>query len=426
MPSPSEHLAYRLPLHEYTQLPNAVDLAAGKTGLGCGEARAALRAAGEKVRGLLRLSASPITVTEDGAVSVKGIAGVVAVAPGFELEVVPKFLDPESATWREDFFTIATLSRFGHVLPRDTVESSASAEQSLPALLGRTVVHMYWQNHRRPLRTYERRDEVDFSLLGEVDPADLLLPQPEGFAQRRLALARDNELNSIVAGAVDALMPQVRDPGLQRDLQRTRHALGPQPRLPRPVRRRRLAPRHARWQPLHDLSVQILDGYGGTYEPGALNAPGFVVDTWRAWQDLVSAGLRLGLPGYAVTTQTGFPLGDRDGKTLEVKPDVVAVGPRLLVADAKYIGRDDRTTRLGNTEVYEALAFLRATGAHKIGLFYPGDPTLYPVAGAESTFSVATVGTSEVHAIAIGVQGLSQTDGLLRFSAGVGKALLSI
>ncbi len=347
------------------------------------------------------------------------------VAPGFELEVVPKFLSPANANWREDFFALATLSQYGHVLPRDAVDASATIDQSLPALLARAVVHMYWQNHRRPLRTYERRELRDFSLQGDVDALDLVLPDPEGFLQRRLLLARDNDLNSVIAGATAALLPRVRDAVTQRDLQRVLHALGPQPRLPRVVRQRRLPSRHARWQALHDLSVQILQGYGGQYTAGGLTAPGFVMDTWRAWEDLVSLGARLGLSGYAVTTQTEARLGDRDGKDLNVKPDVTATGPALLLADAKYIGRSSKTTRLGSTEIYEALAFMRAAGAHEITLFYPGDPARLPAVGLTERFSVATIGADKVRAVAVGVQGLSSPDGLTRFSVGIADAMLA-
>lgn len=422
----ADEFGYRLGLHEYGQRPLAVQDAAVGTGLTDAEVDRLVRAAGDRVRGTLHLRTLPLGVTPDGTAWAEGVAGVVTVAPEFELEVVPKFLDPAAPGWREDFFALATLSQYGHVLPRDAVRASASADQSLPALLARAVVQMYWQNNRRPLRTYERRDQRDFALQGDVDPMELALPDPDGFLQRRLVLARDNELNSVISGAVTALLPRVRDNATQRDLQRVGHALGPQPRLPRHVRRRRLPSRHARWQALHDLSVQILHGFGGRYDAGSLTAPGFVMSTWRAWEDLISLGARLGLPGHAVTTQTEFLLGDRDGKDLNVKPDVVAAGPALHVADAKYIGRSTKAATLGNTEIYEALAFMEATGADKIALFYPGSPQALPVVGMTQEFSVATIAGRKVHAIAVGVQGLAQPDGLVRFSEGIGKAMLAV
>lgn len=422
----TDELRYPLGLHEYGQRPFAVRDAALTTGMTEQEVDRLIRATGDRVRGLLRLRSSPLGLTTDGTAWAEGVAGVVAVAPEFELEIVPKFLDPESSAWREDFFALATLSQYGHVLPRDAVRASTSADHSLPALLARAVVQMYWQNHRRPLRTYERRALRDFSLQGDVDPMEMALPDPEGFSQRRLALARDNDLNSIISGAVMALLPRVRDNATQRDLQRVGHALGPQPRLPRQVHRRTLPSRHARWQALHDLSVQILTGYGGRYDAGSLSAPGFVMNTWRAWEDLVSLGARLGLPGHAVTTQTEFVLGDRDGEDLKVKPDVVAVGPAMHIADAKYIGRSGKATTLGNSEIYEALAFMQATGADRIALFYPGSPDALPQAGMTQELSVATVTGREIHAIAVGVQGLSRDGGLVRFSEGIGQAMLAV
>src|SRR5581483_5863551 len=53
------------------------------------------------------------------------VAGLIRLTPGAELEVIPKFLSGEDPTWREDFFAIASLARYGHILPAEKLLASS-------------------------------------------------------------------------------------------------------------------------------------------------------------------------------------------------------------------------------------------------------------------------------------------------------------
>src|SRR5205807_10107836 len=112
-----------------------------------------------------------------------------------------------------------------------------------------------------------------------------------------------------ILAAVIALIPEVRDPSLRAQLGRVASQLGLQAPLPRlyPIR---VPNRSNRWQPLYELSDLVLEGFGVRFDPRKfLRAPGFVMDTWRVWQDLVGLGLRIGSPPGQVRLQSRSHLG---------------------------------------------------------------------------------------------------------------------
>ncbi|PCK21721.1 hypothetical protein CHR55_33650 [Rhodococcus qingshengii] len=59
-----------------------------------------LRDLNERVKSHLGYKDDPITATVGGAWKADGIAGLLRLNSQVELEVVPKFLDPNSTAWR--------------------------------------------------------------------------------------------------------------------------------------------------------------------------------------------------------------------------------------------------------------------------------------------------------------------------------------
>src|SRR5579884_1039174 len=119
-PSPSSLMAplrqlVRLSAVEYEDAHDLVASAASALEVRQEIVRDLLRSAGERVSRLLSLGNNPITV-DANTVNVGGIAGLLRVAPRFELEVVPKFLSKDSSRWREDFFYLSMLSHHGSLL----------------------------------------------------------------------------------------------------------------------------------------------------------------------------------------------------------------------------------------------------------------------------------------------------------------------
>src|SRR5690606_38767900 len=94
------------------------------------------------------------------------------------------------------------------------------------------------------------------------------------------------------------------------------------------------------------LSVDVRQGFGLGFDLGKHRSAGFVVATWRIWEDLLALALRFGLPQYTVVAQRGYCLGTRITRGVETDakafPDYVIANPEgktLLVVDAKYKGR---------------------------------------------------------------------------------------
>jgi hypothetical protein len=339
--------------------------------------------AGNRAASSLGFSYNPISVDAKGTRAID-FAGLIRLAPSLELEVAPKFLglDDTDASWREDFFFLSTLSRHGRLLASERLSASGGAPRDLSTLVARSITSMYEARKRRPLRSYRRVREADFFLDGDPDPVDLIFPPPDGYEQELIRFDRRNGWNSDIVGAAKELLPELSDPSAASALIRLMEDLSPQS-LPG-SRRKPIPARQRAWKPLHELSVDVLGDLGLNYTQGQAHAPGYLVATWRVWEDLLTVASRLGFGRAAVVPQKGYGLGTKTktstGATsmLSVFPDCViesdGIRPRMLL-DAKYKGHIEKgQSRISEADIYEALAFARATTCNLVVLAYPALP----------------------------------------------------
>ena len=412
---------------EYSRPVPLADEIANRSQITASRAKDLLSDSAARVRRLLRLEASPVSWM-DGGVQFRNVAGILLVAPGLELEIAPKFLGDASG-WRDDFFLLATLSSHGRLLDREGLNSSSRGTSDLATLIGRSFVGMYNHNRRRPLRTYRRLPHTGFSLEGDFEPESLSFPCEYGFDQEVTAFTRKNSYNAVLRGAASKLATIVPDVETRARLVHVAQHL---PRQAAPIRLldRRLPSRALSWQPTYDLAIDILRGFGGTFDPRDLFAPGFVVKTWQIWEDLVSLGLRIGFGTKELSMKPRYRLGSRNlaGKesVMSVTPDCVVTidakdRRRLVIVDAKYKGNVDRGTRgVSSDDTYEALAFSRATGVNEVVLVYPTTSGIGPepigTVGCVSEFTRIRVEDTRIRAIEVGVSGVSETGGLRRFA----------
>jgi 5-methylcytosine-specific restriction enzyme subunit McrC len=282
---------------------------------------------------------------------------------------------------------------------------------------------MYWRNHRRPLRTYRRLRAADFAVDGDFDAADLLMPDEQGFEQVLTSFTRANPFNTVIRAAADALAPVVPDPETRARLERVAHSL-PRQGPPGRLQDRRLPSRGRAWQATYDLSLDVLRGLGGAYDPGAAIAPGYIVSTWQVWETLVALALRTAFGQRSVRSQAELRLGDRQraGATvaLNVTPDNVAqIMGSTVVLDAKYKGRvGARKQGVDAPDVYEALAFMRAAGVDRAVLVYPRVPDGTPrQPGAAAEMERIKVSGTTIVAIEVTVSGIARPQGLKTFIA---------
>jgi 5-methylcytosine-specific restriction enzyme subunit McrC len=427
------HTRTRLSLVEYGAPVDLSRAISDAIGVDRTKANSLLMEAGSRAAWSLRLNYNPISVDAKGTRAID-FAGLIRLAPSLELEVAPKFLglDDTDATWREDFFFLSTLSRRGRLLASERLSASGGTPRDLSTLVARSITSMYETRKRRPLRSYRRVLEADFFIDGDPDPVDLIFPSPDGFEQELIRFDRRNGWNADIVAAAKELLPEVSDPSAASSLVRLIEDLSPQNA---PVNRRRPIPaRHRAWKPLHELSIDVLGGLGLNYKQGQAHAPGYLVDTWRVWEDLLTVAVRLGFGRSAVVPQSGYPLGTKTKistgavNKLSVYPDCViesdGTRPRMLL-DAKYKGHVEKgSLRITEADIYEALAFSRATGCNLVALAYPAQPSDVPQpVGTCMVFETAKVDAVKIVGIQIESRLISKSGALRTFSANLATGI---
>lgn len=382
--------------------------------------------AGTRVARNLGLSLNPISVEAKGARAID-FAGLIRLGPSLELEIAPKFLGLADPRWREDFFFLSTLSKHGRLLASERLSASGGAPRDLSTLVARSLAGMYESHKRRPLRSYRRVKETDFFIDGDPDPSDLLFPGPDGFEQEVLSFDRRNPWNAAVYAAARELLPEVSDPAAAARLVRVIEDLTPQTWTGSPSRKE-IPARHRAWRPLHELSVDVLNGLGMNYRQGHAHAPGYLVSTWQVWEDLLTIGARIGFGRAATSPQQGFALGTRFKGSTEEKSSPIAVFPDCVIncngnrpqflLDAKYKGHIERgTLRIAEADIYESLAFLKASKCDRIALAYPALPIAgLNTLGACSVFERIEIDGVLIVGVQVEVRGISQAGGLKKFS----------
>jgi len=404
--------------------------ASKQTGLKTDDLRGLIERASTKIMASLGIQERPLNL-EGNRLSTTGIAGLVRLSPTLELEIVPKFLDGKSPSWRDDLFFLASISPRGFLFSRDVVQASNEKINDLFSLAGRYLVQEIERLQRRPLRFYNYASWIDWSYDGEIDPDDLLFPGADGFTQTGLALNRSNEVNAVILAAVKLLLSRVVDPEVRRRLTRASAYLSPQQRIQKPSHTSTLPGRHSHWQPAYTLASQVLDGLGVGIGPGALTAPGFVINSWRLWEDLIRRAVQLRFP----VTSRYHPihrLGNRtDSSEVSVIPDlqIAQEDGASLIIDAKYKGRSDREARISNADLYESLAFMEASGLRTTLLVYPSSRSNHETnidTGAIEVLDQIIVGERRVVAAAIDVVGISKRDGYKHFCDGVFRVIESL
>lgn len=405
---------------ELTDLPARLGVAAG---VDPEEAESLLALISRRLTEELHLEESPVKRRGD-RLSLDGVAGLMKITSELEIEVAPKFLGTDWPEWREDFLFLAQLSSYGEVLPADSLFADVSRATDLPTVLGNIMVSQFERHRRRPLRTYRPVSAQEFALDGSWEPEELLIPEADGFNIERLSLEMANQYNAVISAAARKLTPEVADSDTRQSLGRLSAALGPQPPLQRlPVA---LPQRHRRWGPLFRLSSQVLHGFGLDLTGNRYDlAPGFLLRTAKAWEDLLGIAARLSSGSRRVNTGKRYKLGLRNGEDFHTKPDLVIEGSSLLVVDAKYKTRLDRTLSIEASDVYEGLAFLRATGGRRLILAYPADAHTTPrvEVGTCTPFERLQIDDCEILGVRVEVRGISRPAALHEFSRTLGTFL---
>jgi len=218
-------------------------------------------------------------------------------------------------------------------------------------------------------------------------------------------------------------------------LSRIFHALGNQ-KLTRSSVAKIVPSRHKAWEPLYLLSWDIVKGFGLDYANGNALTPGYVVSTWQLWEDLLSVSAKLGYGYEAVATQAQFRLATRHTtsgqKAANVFPDIVifpSEAQQPFVFDAKYKTNSAKAySRINEADIYEAMAFAKATGTNTIILGYPMRPRKGAAVkvGEIDHFETICLDSLTIYGVEIEVRGISQYRGLTTLSSNLREGLEEI
>lgn len=371
-----------------------------------------LRFLNSRIKRHLDLEDSPFEITLDGSLKTSGIAGLVRLNQEVEIEIVPKFLNPDSSEWREDFLFLAVLLHTGKILPKEKINTNFQDQHALTSLLAHSLLNLYSKNARHPIRSYRRTINRDFSFDGSVDWESLIFPAPEGFANSRLELSRQNVYNATILKAFQILAADAIDSGTETRLRAVIRYLAPQPKPPSAFPP--LPPRNAAWQDTYCLAQMVVSGMSFDFREGDSFGLGFVISTWSAWEALCLEAFKRALPDYSVFGQYLWPLGNRKGKRISAKPDISVIhsSKALFLADAKYKTRREKRTSINRADLYESLAFLQASGTNYLMLLYPSQqPPSISQLGQLTKIDGISVGSNLIEGFELQIQGISRKGG---------------
>jgi 5-methylcytosine-specific restriction enzyme subunit McrC len=354
-----------------------------------------------------------------------GIAGILALKANLRIEIIPKFLNPKSSEWREDFIAIALLTRYGHLLHNIPISSKPMKGLDLYEIVAESWINLFESNSRTILRTYINSEWTDFSLDGEPDEEDLIFPSEKGFFQKGLKLSRSNQANKILFSAAKLLSKRISSP---RNTERLDRAITI---LDHSIKEKSIQKnsqiilkRNTNWSSLIELSRTILMNYSlGFSEIGSAFLPGYAISTQFAWEKLMLIATRRAFPNHFIMkTKYGYglrTLRSGDQKNLTVTPDITIKngGEIKLLLDSKYKplpqGSKNSKAIISASDIYEAIAHLNATQTKTILLLYPQYQSLdSSIVTTNHSLETFKNGDQRVVAVSIEVSGMSKRKGL--------------
>src|SRR5260370_15984614 len=298
------------------------------------------------------------------------VAGVFRLH-GVDVEVAPKFL-ADQVNWQQDLYAMLVLRRPNDLQITSAVGASSTATTLSDLLAVSLIAALAPALQRGPIRQYREREVQEWDLVGDYDPLDLYMPEPDGLNQRLVELSQDNYYNRATRQALFALGEQVSSFSTREKVLTLAAQLGEQS-LGGFRHWSRLPIHYRTYQSVLALVDVVNRGAGITPAGGELLSIGFVLDMIREWQLFVDWLIRRSLSllarrgnyGWQVQYQPMFWFAsDR-----AVHPDNVLVvnGKVTAIMDAKY---KDPAGGTSSSDLYETDSFLHATKSDKTLLLY--------------------------------------------------------
>lgn len=374
-----------------------------------------------RIQSSLGISAKVLYVA-DGEIKAAGIAGVVQISKNLELEIIPKFLGVGAEDWKATLYLLSTLSKYGSILTSEKIHSNSSYLNSLYEIAGRILAEDYIRLSRKPIRQYRKEIFYDFSIDGELDFDDYYNLNAEGFKQASVKFDQSNAFNATIQSAMKIVLPYVSDNKVRLVLQSAIMSFGKQNAMT--GRKQRVPSRNIEWKNTYNLAYDICLGLGSSFEYGQMIAPGFVVDTWKLWEWLLTIGVEIGAKKNVIPqalTYFGYKEFRNTKYKINVFPDIaiykntVDNAPWFLV-DAKYkLLPEEKNSEVLRADLYEAYAFCKATKCNTLFLAYPTEVSDNEDAGMVRIVSKYFIEDITIFAVKISFGSIRTKGGIFTF-----------
>ena len=416
----------RIQLEEYGD-SISLEFISNQIGIKSTELQRLFQLANSKIKKALHLNIDPI-VCEYDKVYARNIAGTIRLSNQLELEIIPKYLKhySESKSWKEDFYLLSTISKYGKLLSNEGIRSSTSMKSSLYDLAGRTLAEQYNKLHRHPLRKYRKCEFREYSIEGDVIFDNVFELHPDGTMQEKINFDDRNIYNATILQAMKAVRQYVTDSKTLTILERAIAKLSPQNTISILGRRLYVPNRDKKWEHTYNLSYDILLGMGSIFDTGKVLSPGFVSSTWQVWEWLITIATKIGAKECRVIGQEPLYFGEitKPGDltkttTINVHPDVVVYGdeyatPKYLIdAKYKYINPKESISR---TDIYEGYSFCKASGASIIFMIYPEENNASGSIGRLEFVQESIIEDKKIVVCKASMASIAQSGGLVKFS----------
>ena len=380
--------------------------------------------ANQRIAKSLGINRNTLLIT-DGRIRAIGIAGIVQLTKKVELEIVPKFIkDSGDDSWKETLYLLSTMSKYGEILGSERVHADISYTKSLYDIASRILAYEYLLNKRKPIRKYRKNMFRDYSIEGDIDFSVVFERHPDGIRQSSVRFDRLNAYNATICKAMQIVRPFASDAQTKNILSVAISEFGkqgtpPKTKLPVPVR-------NHEWKQAYDLSYDIIVGLGTSYEAGKLISAGFVVDTWKLWEWLITVGIKTNNTYHNIIPQSQTLWGIKQclGKQYKVNvfPDVEIRtkdknDTATLLVDAKYkVLNNNWTGEIERNDLYEAFAFCNATQAKKLILVYPEEGNLSEIPGTVLLKSTYLISDIKIYAVQVSFGSINNKGGIFTFA----------
>lgn len=391
-----------------------------------------IQKANKRIADNLKIKKDVLQLT-DGRLRALGVSGVIQLSKNVELEVIPKFIaEHNEVDWKSTLYMLSTLSKHGSILTAERITASSSYLNSLYEIAGRILAQEYLKCRRKPVRQYRKEQYWDYAIDGEMELSMIFEHQPDGIEQSRIRFDRLNAYNATIREAMKVVQPFTTDSQVKNILSTAVSELGKQGS---PSRKKLSIPaRNKEWETAYDLSFDIINGLGTSYDAGRFVAPGFIVDTWQLWEWLITTGIKLGNSKYNVFPQNKVCWGNKhtsNGRySVNVFPDIEVVSKEnktpLYLIDAKYkLLKNKTTNEIEREDLYEAFAFCNATNTNKIVLVYPADESS-DIPGDVKKSATYYINGVSVYVVQVSFGSIKDKGGIYTFATNLSEGIEAI